>query len=105
MKNTTILFLIGFALATLHIQAQDTRERHYQYEILEPRHEQKPLVDGFATKRIVENLNRGLVATPSTNGKSVYLGWRLLNTDDNAISFNIYRSANGKTKRLNHKPV
>lgn len=102
MKNTTILFLIGFAL---HVQAQDTRERHYQYEILEPRHEQKPLVEGFATKRIVENLNRGLVATPSTDGKSVYLGWRLFNTDNNAISFNIYRSANGKAKRLNSKPV
>jgi rhamnogalacturonan endolyase len=105
MKNTTILFLIGFTLAIVHLQAQDSRERNYQYEILEPRHEPKPLVEGFATKRIVENLNRGLIATPSTDSKSVYLGWRLLNTDDKAVSFNVYRSENGKAKRLNSKPI
>ena len=85
--------------------AQDTRERVYQYEILEPRHEIKPLVQGFATDRIVEKLNRGLTAVLSQDGKSVYLSWRLLNTDDPQISFNIYRSENGKIKRLNSKPV
>ena len=105
IKVTGLLLLVGCISLTFSTRAQDTRERNYQYEILEPKHESKPLVDGFATKRIVENLNRGLAASPTIDGKGVYLSWRLLNTDNKAVTFNIYRSVNGKSKRINANPI
>ena len=99
----TLLFVLIFSINWLY--AQDTRERTYQYEILEPRHEMKHPVEGFAKERIVENLNRGLTAVRSADSTSVYLSWRLLKTDDASLSFNIYREVNGKTKKLNSKPM
>lgn len=80
--------------------AQDLRERTYYYEILEPRHEPKPEIKGFATERVKEHLDRGLMATPSADGKGIYLSWRLLEQDETDTSFHLYRSANGKTQRL-----
>lgn len=103
MKCTVLLSALFFAFVLL--QAQDSRERVYQYEILEPRHEQKTPVQGFAPKRITENLNRALSAVPTTDGKGVYLAWRLLNSDNETTSFNVYRSEKGITKKLNKKPV
>lgn len=96
-----LLFL--FILPSLH--AQDPRERHYFYEILDPRHEPKPQVEGFAAERVVEKLNRGLTVAPSLDGKGVYLSWRLLNTDAPDTGFHVYRKANGKVRRLTGKPV
>lgn len=87
------------------LHAQDTRERAYYYEVLAPNHEPKPKVEGFATERVKENLNRGLVASLAQDGKSVYLSWRLLDSDAAGVSFNLYRSVNGKTSRLNSKPL
>ena len=52
-----------------NMTAQDLRERTYYYEILEPRHEPKPEIKGFATERIKENLDRGLTATHLQTGK------------------------------------
>jgi len=105
MKKHTFSLITCSILLAFNVHAQDTRERTYQYEILEPKHDLKPKVEGFATTRIVENLNRGLNALPGTDGKSVYLNWRLLNTDDKTVTFNVYRSENGKAKRLNSKPI
>lgn len=85
--------------------AQDTRERTYQYEILEPRHEYKPQINGFAQNRIVENLNRGLTAIKSADKNAVYLSWRLLQNDDSSVAFHVYREANGKIKKLTSKPL
>lgn len=107
MKN---LLLLGLSLSVLAgipglSFAQDLRERTYYYEILEPRHEPKPQVEGFAQERVKENLNRGLTATLAQNGNSVYLNWRLLESDPENVAFNLYRSVNGKTKRLNSKPI
>lgn len=99
----SLLFL--FLLSTFTLHAQDPRERHYFYEILEPKHEPKPQVEGFAAERVVEKLNRGLTAAPSLDGKGVYLSWRLLNTDAPATGFHVYREANGKVRRLTRKPV
>ena len=68
MKNRYLLLctlLIGTAGS---LRAQDLRERTYYYEILEPRHEPKPEVNGFATERIKEHLNRGLTAAPAMVG-------------------------------------
>ena len=44
--------LILFLSAVVVVYAQDPRERQYMYEILDPRHEPKPLVEGFAKERI-----------------------------------------------------
>lgn len=98
-------FLFLFLIATATLRAQDPRERHYFYEILAPKHEPKPQVEGFAAQRVVEKLNRGLAVAPSTGGKGVYLSWRLLDTDASDAGFHVYREANGKVRRLTGKPV
>ncbi|BBC31357.1 uncharacterized protein SGFS_026510 [Streptomyces graminofaciens] len=54
-------------------------------------------------RRIVENLDRGLVAVPSDGG--TFLSWRLLGTEyaryGDAIAFNVYKGG----KRLNRAPI
>lgn len=97
-------FTALFGIAN-NVQAQDLRERNYYYEILSPNHAYKEKVEGFATEKIKENLDRGLSAVPSLNGKGIYLSWRLLEQDEPNTSFHVYRSANGKTKRLTSKPL
>ena len=98
------------ALATLSLSAQDQNERFYNYEVLTPQRNNsrivpKPKVEGWADQRVKENLDRGLVAVKLDKG--VYVGWRLLETDDPATAFNVYRSSNGgKTfRKINSKPV
>lgn len=89
MKNKNLLIGLCSVPLLLSIStsmtAQDLRERTYYYEILEPRHEPKPEIKGFATERIKENLDRGLTATPSANGKGIYLSWRLLEQDGTTL--------------------
>lgn len=100
------LFLVStLVLSSINVEAQDLRERTYYYEILEPRHEPKPEIKGFATERVKEKLDRGLTATPSADGKGIYLSWRLLEQDGTDTSFHLYRSANGKTQRLSKNPI
>ena len=66
---------------------------------------QKPLVTGLATKRVIEKLNRGIVAVPVENIE-VYIGWRLLETDIESTAFNVYRvSGSSSIVRLNEKPI
>ncbi|SNX53395.1 rhamnogalacturonan endolyase [Thermoanaerobacterium sp. RBIITD] len=50
-------------------------------------------------KRQMEYLDRGLIAVKVDNG--VYLSWRLLGTEPDNISFNVYRNG----KKVNHSPV
>lgn len=97
------LLLITLSVGTLN--AQDPRERNYYYEILKPGHEPKPLVEGFATERIVEKLDRGLTAVLAKDGNGIYLNWRLLATDDPAVEFNVYRMVKGKKTRLSKKAL
>jgi rhamnogalacturonan endolyase len=60
---------------------------------------------GWATERIEEKLDRGLVARPVEAGK-VYLGWRLLKADAADVAFNVYRSTGGGAPaRLNAQPL
>ena len=109
MKNKNLLIGLCSVLLLLSISinmtAQDSRERTYYYEILEPRHEPKPKIKGFATERVKENLDRGLTATSSVDGKGIYLSWRLLEQDKTDTPFHLYRSANGKTQRLSKNPI
>ena len=69
------------------IRDRDSRERTYYYEILEPRHEPKPKIKGFATERVKENSDRGLTATPSVDGKGIYLSWRLWEQDKTCLLY------------------
>ncbi len=61
MKTKEWLVLCGMMLlsAASHVSAQDLRERNYYYEILEPNHAQKEKVEGFASERVKESLDRG----------------------------------------------
>jgi len=52
----------------------------------------------------MEYLARGVYAVNSGNGK-VFVSWRLLGTENNDLSFNLYRTAKGKTKKLNQSPL
>jgi len=64
----------------------------------------KPAVTGFAKTRVVESLDRGLVAVTGPDG--VYVGWRLLPGDPADLGFNVYRqAANGAPVKVNAAPV
>lgn len=54
----------------------------------------------FSQNRQLENLDRGLVAIRK-NPQEVFISWRLLDTDPQKISFNLYRDG----KKLNKKPL
>lgn len=102
-KRLLSLMLLGWAACSVY--AQDPRESHYYYEVLNPQHEPKAKAEGYATERVTEHLNRGLTAVKATDGKSVYLSWRLLASDSQATAFHVYRRAGGKTKRLTRKAI
>jgi rhamnogalacturonan endolyase len=56
-------------------------------------------------QRVVENLGRGVVAVRASDGQ-VYVGWRLLGTDEPSVAFNLYRSTGGGAPvRLNAEPL
>jgi rhamnogalacturonan endolyase len=60
---------------------------------------------GWATERIRESLNRGLIAVSATGGR-VYLSWRLLQDDPQGVGFHVYRtSPGGPDTKLTVKPV
>jgi len=61
------------------------------------------MMSGFA-QRQMEYLNRGVYAINQGNGK-VFVSWRLLATDDDAIAFNLYRTAGNKTIKINKEPI
>ena len=91
--------------AAMAAMAQDPRESYYYYEILQPKHEPKPQVEGFAAERVKERLGRGLAAVPAEGGRGVYLSWRLLESDGPGAAFHVWREVGGKAKRLTRKPV
>jgi len=65
----------------------------------------KPKVRGYATRRVVERLGRGIVARPAGKDK-VYLSWRLLKDDPAQIAFNVYRRTGlAPAARLNAEPI
>jgi len=105
MKKPAWYLIAGLLLCSLHgASGQDTRERVYLYPILKPQHENKSLVEGWATQRVREPLDRGLIVQSLSEG-IVYMSWRLLEEDPADISFTIYRKTEGKTIKLNKKPI
>ncbi len=56
-------------------------------------------------QRQMERLGRGVVAVNQGGGR-VWVGWRMLGTDEDAIAFNVYRNAdNSKPVKLNARPI
>ena len=61
--------------------------------------------DKAFAQRQMERLGRGVVAVNQGDGK-VFVGWRLLGNDPDAIAFNVYRAADsGRPVKLNDKPI
>lgn len=57
-----------------------------------------------SAQRMMEKLNRGVVAVRQDNG--AFVSWRLLGTDDQKVGFNVYRQTNGKKAvKLNKAPL
>lgn len=52
----------------------------------------------------MEYLTRGVYAVPDGKG-NVFVSWRLLGTEDSNLPFNLYRTINKKTVRLNKEPI
>lgn len=52
----------------------------------------------------MEYLDRGMYAINQGNGK-VFVSWRLLGTETNETAFNLYRTTNSKTSKLNEQPL
>ncbi|MCR4859905.1 MAG: silent information regulator protein Sir2 [Bacteroidales bacterium] len=103
------LFAAGALLLAVAAGAQDPNERFYNYELLNPQGNTrnispKPKVKGWAQERVKEPLDRGVVAVKTQEG--VYVGWRLLETDDPGVAFNVYRSVNGRSfRKVNGRPI
>lgn len=96
--------MLIFAMSTLAF-SQDPKERTYMYEILNPSHEPKQDVKGFAQTRVEEKFDRGLTLARIKENDAIHISWRLLKTDDDAVAFNVYRAVNSKQKKLNQKPI
>ncbi|MFN4365497.1 rhamnogalacturonan lyase [Chryseobacterium hispalense] len=57
----------------------------------------------FSAQRQMEYLKRGIVAIPADSG--VFVSWRLLGTEAQNTHFDVYRTENNQTKKLNDKPL
>ncbi|WP_207425129.1 rhamnogalacturonan lyase [Pedobacter sp. SYSU D00535] len=63
------------------------------------------LVSSAYAQRVMENLDRGVVAVRHASD-SVFVSWRLLATEPENLAFNLYRSTGGGTAvKLNTKPI
>ena len=59
----------------------------------------------LSAQRLMENLDRGVAAVRSADGK-VFVSWRLLGTEPGDLAFNLYRTVeNGKAEKINKQPV
>ena len=61
-------------------------------------------VSQLDAQRQMEYLNRGVIAIKQSDHK-VFVSWRLLGTEPDNISFNIYRTSAGSTQKLNAQPL
>jgi rhamnogalacturonan endolyase len=55
-------------------------------------------------QRQMEFLNRGVYAVNMSNGK-VFVSWRLLGTEADNVAFNVYKTNDSKTIKLNKTPL
>jgi hypothetical protein len=66
----------------------------------------KPRVQGYSAQRVVENMDRGVIAIPAGQGK-VHVGWRLLSGNPKDVGFHVYRrvAGEGQVARLTREAV
>ncbi|MDQ0593883.1 rhamnogalacturonan endolyase [Chryseobacterium ginsenosidimutans] len=57
----------------------------------------------LSAQRQMEYLKRGIIALPSDSG--VFVSWRLLGTEAQNTHFDLYRTENNQTIKLNEKPL
>lgn len=58
-----------------------------------------------ATNKQTDRLNRGVIVL-KTSESNAFISWRLLNTDPEHVTFDIFRStSSGEKIKLNEKPV
>ena len=63
------------------------------------------LLQSSMAQRQMEQLDRGVVAVKQTNG-AVFVGWRMLGTDPDNVTFNLYRkSGNAAPAKINSGPI
>jgi rhamnogalacturonan endolyase len=62
------------------------------------------MISSIIAQQQMEYLNRGVYAINQGNGK-VFVSWRLLGTESNDKAFNIYKTIDGKTIKLNKEPL
>ena len=95
------LRVVGNGKATVWIDDVALTETHLPPLVVKP----KVKVTGFAKTRVEEKLDRGVLAMPLEGGK-VYLGWRLLKSDQANVAFNVYRATGrGLAVKLNAQPL
>lgn len=59
----------------------------------------------FSTSRVMEKLDRGVVAV-RTSEDTVFISWRLLRSDPQNMSFDIFRTdSNNRVKKINEIPI
>ncbi|MCG6189866.1 rhamnogalacturonan lyase family protein [Maribellus maritimus] len=97
-------FFILFFVAVQFVFAQDPRERLYNYEVINPDHVEKPKVKGWAKTRFDEKLNRGLIAVRIEKNEA-YIGWRILKKDAETVTFDLYKTVDGKKTKLSKDPI
>src|SRR5262245_27629144 len=63
------------------------------------------LTNEIFAQRQMENLGRGVIAVRQPDNK-VFVSWRLLGIDPEALAFNLYRTTEGsKPAKLNDQPI
>jgi rhamnogalacturonan endolyase len=62
------------------------------------------LSSGASSQRIMEYLDRGLIAIRMSND-SVFVSWRMLGDDPDDVGFDLYRQTGRKTVKLNSSPL
>ncbi|MGE4564113.1 MAG: carbohydrate binding domain-containing protein [Victivallaceae bacterium] len=62
----------------------------------------RPVREG-AAKRMVEKVDRALIAFPTDEG--MMISWRLLESDAKDIAFDLFRIVDGKSSKLNSAPL
>lgn len=101
----TIVLSLTLMVMAISGYGQDPRERTYLYPVLRPSHEIKPKVEGWATHRMAEKLDRGVNVIRTGPGTAT-ISWRLLAGDPATAGFNVYLSEEGKKPvKLNQRVV
>ncbi len=99
LKVLKLLFLFGIILTSSYFS------RYGIYRLIIQYKDFSTPIEYAGGERIMEPLDRGLVAIYNSNG-DVYISWRFLSSDPIDLSFNIYQYvAPGPSVQLNSIPI